>query len=70
MYYDTTKMFASDEFSTVPFYNTSYIPDVENDAFGMGDVDTADARGRFVGPLTFFGKRLVDPTWDFLNSVN
>lgn len=38
--------------------------------FGDGSgPDAASARRRFVGPLTLFGKRPDDPTWDFLNNI-
>lgn len=69
MFYDTTGLFASDEFKTVPFYANA-LPQAEDDAFGDGNVDVADARSRFLGPLTFFGKRAADTTWDFLNNLN
>lgn len=69
MFYDVTQLFATDEFKTVPFYAQDY-PQVDDPLFGDGSgPDVASARKRFVGPLTFFGKRPDDPTWDFLNNV-
>jgi len=56
MFYDVTQDFCSDEFKTVPFYGVAY-PQAEEDKFDAGDPDVGDARGRYVGPLTFFGKR-------------
>lgn len=49
------------------YYGVEY-PQPEEDKFGE-DPGAEDARGRFVGPVSFFGKRDADPTWDFINSV-
>lgn len=35
----------------------------------MDGPGVADARSRFFGPVTLFGKRAADPTWDFLNAL-
>jgi len=29
----------------------------------------ADARKRFIGPLTYFGRKSGDVTWDYLNDI-
>lgn len=69
MFYSCTQDFCSGEFLTVPFYGVPY-PQAQDENFEGDGPEIADARGRFWGPLTFFGKRAADPTWDFLNSLS
>jgi len=45
-------------------------PQAEDEKFELDGPGVADARNRFLGPITVFGKRAADITWDFLNAVN
>lgn len=69
LFYSPTQDFASNEFLTVPLYAANY-PQAEEDKFELDGPEIADARGRFFGPVSLFGKRAVDATWDYLNSLH
>lgn len=51
----------------MPFYGADY-PQPEEEKF-EDDVGVADARGRYLGPISLYSKKDTDPTWDYVNTI-